>query len=86
LARHLCLHWSTVMVVSSVAFVVSGSFTPRSDRNPSPVQLSGVMRRQPAELSLSAQSRGDAGVNPCTQPQAGEPLLVSQTPKAPHCA
>ncbi|PWZ14516.1 hypothetical protein Zm00014a_021073 [Zea mays] len=74
------------MVASSVAFVVSGSFTPRSGRKPSPVQLSRVRRLHPAELSLSSQSRGDAGVNPCTQAHAAEPPLVSQAPKAPQCA
>jgi hypothetical protein len=79
LARHLCLHWSRLTLASAVAFVVSGSLTPRSGRKPSPVQLRRVMRAQPAEPSLSAHSCGEAGVNPVAQPHIGE-ALASQTP------
>jgi len=53
----------TVMAASSVAFIVSGNFTPRSRRKSFPVQLSRVTHMHPVTLSLSPQSRGNAGVN-----------------------
>jgi len=75
------------MAASSVAFVVSGNFTPRSRRKSFPVQLSRVTHMHLVTLSLSPVPRRRwHELNPSMQAHAGEPLLVLQTPKALQCA
>ena len=86
---------STVMLMSTVALRVSGSFTPWTNRKPSVVvvvvplpllaQSSFTFRLHPPEVSLKDHAGGDAGLNPVRQLQNDvDAAPASHSPNAPH--